>query len=138
MVATLHPQVATITPQYAVPFTLSCAAGRPALVEQTAAVLQAWPGGTQQILLPSTWQQLPGVALHNSVQPTAVIPEAMGSGQQLTDWRNAHSHGNQYSTIMQQPSLLTNHVTLATAQPLNVGCPCCQTTTIQFSPFKEE
>ncbi|KAM7318155.1 hypothetical protein ACRRTK_022892 [Alexandromys fortis] len=35
--------------------------------------------------------------------------------------RNAHSHGNQYSTIMQQPSLLTNHVTLATAQPLNVG-----------------
>ncbi|XP_032947921.1 homeodomain-interacting protein kinase 1 isoform X6 [Rhinolophus ferrumequinum] len=121
MVATLHPQVATITPQYAVPFTLSCAAGRPALVEQTAAVLQAWPGGTQQILLPSTWQQLPGVALHNSVQPTAVIPEALGSGQQLTDWRNAHSHGSQYSTIMQQPSLLTNHVTLATAQPLNVG-----------------
>ena len=48
---------------------------------------QAWPGGTQQILLPSTWQQLPGVALHTSVQPTAVIPEAMGSGQQLTDWR---------------------------------------------------
>lgn len=48
---------------------------------------QAWPGGTQQILLPSTWQQLPGVALHNSVQPTAVIPEALGSGQQLTDWR---------------------------------------------------
>lgn len=121
MVATLHPQVATITPQYAVPFTLSCAAGRPALVEQTAAVLQAWPGGTQQILLPSAWQQLPGVALHNSVQPAAVIPEAMGSSQQLADWRNAHSHGNQYSTIMQQPSLLTNHVTLATAQPLNVG-----------------
>ncbi|KAK9404591.1 homeodomain-interacting protein kinase 1 [Crotalus adamanteus] len=121
MVATLHPQVATITPQYAVPFTLNCAAGRPALVEQTAAVLQAWPGGTQQILLPSTWQQLPGVALHNSVQPTAVIPESIGSNQQLADWRSAHSHGNQYSTIMQQPSLLTNHVTLATTQPLNVG-----------------
>lgn len=48
---------------------------------------QAWPGGTQQILLPSTWQQLPGVALHNSVQPAAVIPEAMGGGQQLADWR---------------------------------------------------
>ncbi|XP_032843160.2 homeodomain-interacting protein kinase 1 isoform X1 [Tyto alba] len=121
MVATLHPQVATITPQYAVPFTLNCAAGRPALVEQTAAVLQAWPGGTQQILLPSTWQQLPGVALHNSVQPAAVIPETIGGSQQLADWRNAHSHGNQYSTLMQQPSLLTNHVTLAAAQPLNVG-----------------
>ncbi|KAM4645710.1 homeodomain-interacting protein kinase 1 isoform 5-T5 [Amazona ochrocephala] len=121
MVATLHPQVATITPQYAVPFTLNCAAGRPALVEQTAAVLQAWPGGTQQILLPSTWQQLPGVALHNSVQPAAVIPETISGSQQLADWRNAHSHGNQYSTLMQQPSLLTNHVTLATAQPLSVG-----------------
>ncbi|XP_040279848.1 homeodomain-interacting protein kinase 1 isoform X3 [Bufo bufo] len=121
MVTTLHPHVATITPQYAVPFTLNCAAGRPALVEQTAAVLQAWPGGTQQILLPSTWQQLPGVALHNSVQPTAVIPETIGSNQQLTDWRNAHSHGNQYSALMQQPSLLANHVTLAAAQPLNVG-----------------
>ncbi|XP_075052374.1 homeodomain-interacting protein kinase 1 isoform X2 [Mixophyes fleayi] len=120
MVTTLHPHVATITPQYAVPFTLNCAAGRPALVEQTAAVL-AWPGGTQQILLPSTWQQLPGVALHNSVQPTTVIPEAIGSNQQLTDWRNVHSHGNQYSALMQQPSLLANHVTLAAAQPLNVG-----------------
>ncbi|XP_053313514.1 homeodomain-interacting protein kinase 1 isoform X2 [Spea bombifrons] len=120
MVATLHPHVATITPQYAVPFTLNCAAGRPALVEQTAAVL-AWPGATQQILLPSTWQQLPGVALHNSVQPTAVIPETIGSNQQLTDWRNAHSHGNQYSSLMQQPSLLANHVTLAAAPPLNVG-----------------
>ncbi|XP_069094821.1 homeodomain-interacting protein kinase 1 isoform X2 [Pleurodeles waltl] len=120
MVATLHPHVATITPQYAVPFTLNCAAGRPALVEQTAAVL-AWPGGTQQILLPSTWQQLPGVTLHNSVPSAAVIPETIGSSQQLADWRNVHSHGNQYSTIMQQPSLLTNHVTLAAAQPLNVG-----------------
>ncbi|XP_029429859.1 homeodomain-interacting protein kinase 1 isoform X2 [Rhinatrema bivittatum] len=120
MVATLHPHVATITPQYAVPFTLNCAAGRPALLEQTAAVL-AWPGAAQQILLPSTWQQLPGVALHNSVQPTAVMPETIGSNQQLADWRSAHSHGNQYSAIMQQPSLLTNHVTLAAAQPLNVG-----------------
>ncbi|XP_069489478.1 homeodomain-interacting protein kinase 1 isoform X3 [Ambystoma mexicanum] len=121
MVATLHPHVASITPQYAVPFTLNCAAGRPALVEQTAAVLQAWPGGTQQILLPSTWQQLPGVTLHNSVPSTAVIPETIGSNQQLAEWRNVHSHGNQYSALMQQPSLLTNHVTLATAQPLNVG-----------------
>ncbi|XP_041083626.1 homeodomain-interacting protein kinase 1-like isoform X5 [Polyodon spathula] len=84
---------------------------------------QAWPAGTQQILLPSTWQQLPGVALHGSVQPAAavipesslgsVLPESMGS-----DWRS--SHGGQYSGVMQQPSLLAGHVTLA-AQPLNVG-----------------
>ncbi|XP_041083618.1 homeodomain-interacting protein kinase 1-like isoform X1 [Polyodon spathula] len=156
MVATLHPHVATIAPQYAVPVALNCTAGRPALLEQTATVLQgvrgfaarcygnripeghcradmdrlqrgfgaqAWPAGTQQILLPSTWQQLPGVALHGSVQPAAavipesslgsVLPESMGS-----DWRS--SHGGQYSGVMQQPSLLAGHVTLA-AQPLNVG-----------------
>ncbi|OWK04942.1 HIPK1 [Cervus elaphus hippelaphus] len=144
----------------AVPIVPQAPAAQPLQIQSGVLTQQAWPGGTQQILLPSTWQQLPGVALHNSVQPTAVIPEAMGSGQQLADWRqvpcvplweiykgrslrewaledlvrqeankgkerfisvNAHSHGNQYSTIMQQPSLLTNHVTLATAQPLNVG-----------------
>nr|XP_008108066.2 PREDICTED: homeodomain-interacting protein kinase 1 isoform X4 [Anolis carolinensis] len=104
----------------AVPIVPQAPAAQPLQI-QSGVLAQAWPGGTQQILLPSTWQQIPGVALHNSVQPTAVIPETIGSNQQLTDWRNAHSHGNQYSTIMQQPSLLTNHVTLATTQPLNVG-----------------
>ncbi|XP_054835095.1 homeodomain-interacting protein kinase 1 isoform X4 [Eublepharis macularius] len=104
----------------AVPIVPQAPAAQPLQI-QSGVLTQAWPGGTQQILLPSTWQQLPGVALHNSVQPTAVIPETIGGNQQLADWRNAHSHGNQYSTIMQQPSLLTNHVTLATTQPLNVG-----------------
>ncbi|XP_077191069.1 homeodomain-interacting protein kinase 1 isoform X4 [Paroedura picta] len=105
----------------AVPIVPQAPAAQPLQIQSGVLTQQAWPGGTQQILLPSTWQQLPGVALHNSVQPTAVIPETIGSNQQLADWRNAHSHGNQYSTIMQQPSLLTNHVTLATTQPLNVG-----------------
>uniref|UniRef100_UPI00398F74C6 homeodomain-interacting protein kinase 1-like isoform X3 n=1 Tax=Pristiophorus japonicus TaxID=55135 RepID=UPI00398F74C6 len=87
---------------------------------QPGVLAQAWPGGTQQILLPSTWQTLPGVAVHNSVPHATVIPEAMTSTQQITDWRNAHSHGGQYNAIVQQPSLLAGHVTLA-AQPLNVG-----------------
>uniref|UniRef100_A0A8C9YXM8 non-specific serine/threonine protein kinase n=1 Tax=Sander lucioperca TaxID=283035 RepID=A0A8C9YXM8_SANLU len=26
---------------------------------------QGWPAGTQQILIPSTWQQMPGMAIHN-------------------------------------------------------------------------
>ncbi|NP_001128533.1 homeodomain interacting protein kinase 1 S homeolog [Xenopus laevis] len=104
-----------------VPIVPQAPAAQPPQI-QSGVLTQAWPGGTQQILLPSTWQQLPGVALHNSVQPSAMIPETIGNNQQLTDWsRNAHSHGNQYSTLMQQPSLLANHVTLAAAQPLNVG-----------------
>ncbi|XP_029429862.1 homeodomain-interacting protein kinase 1 isoform X5 [Rhinatrema bivittatum] len=103
-----------------VPIVPQAPAAQPLQI-QPGVLTQAWPGAAQQILLPSTWQQLPGVALHNSVQPTAVMPETIGSNQQLADWRSAHSHGNQYSAIMQQPSLLTNHVTLAAAQPLNVG-----------------
>ncbi|KAM3935150.1 homeodomain-interacting protein kinase 1 isoform 4-T4 [Leptodactylus fuscus] len=103
-----------------VPIVPQAPAAQPLQI-QSGVLTQAWPGGTQQILLPSTWQQLPGVALHNSVQPATVIPETIGSNQQLTEWRNAHSHGNQYSALMQQPSLLANHVTLAATQPLNVG-----------------
>uniref|UniRef100_A0AAX7UKV8 non-specific serine/threonine protein kinase n=1 Tax=Astatotilapia calliptera TaxID=8154 RepID=A0AAX7UKV8_ASTCA len=34
---------------------------------------QGWPAGTQQILIPSTWQQMPGMSIHNPGQ--AVVPE---------------------------------------------------------------
>ncbi|XP_069617875.1 homeodomain-interacting protein kinase 1 isoform X2 [Ranitomeya imitator] len=103
-----------------VPMVPQAPAAQPLQIQSGVLTQQAWPGAAQQILLPSTWQQLPGVALHNPVQPT-VIPETIGSNQQLADWRTAHSHGNQYSALMQQPSLLANHVTLAAAPPLNVG-----------------
>uniref|UniRef100_A0A7N8XDW8 non-specific serine/threonine protein kinase n=1 Tax=Mastacembelus armatus TaxID=205130 RepID=A0A7N8XDW8_9TELE len=33
---------------------------------------QAWPTGTQQILIPSSWQQVPGVAIHNSAHQSNV------------------------------------------------------------------
>ncbi|XP_038153959.1 homeodomain-interacting protein kinase 1-like isoform X3 [Cyprinodon tularosa] len=36
---------------------------------------QAWPTGTQQILIPSSWQQVPGVAIHGPAQQ-ANIPES--------------------------------------------------------------
>ncbi|XP_077151070.1 homeodomain-interacting protein kinase 1 isoform X2 [Ranitomeya variabilis] len=103
-----------------VPMVPQAPAAQPLQIQSGVLTQQAWPGAAQQILLPSTWQQLPGVALHNPVQPT-VIPETIGSNQPLADWRTAHSHGNQYSALMQQPSLLANHVTLAAAPPLNVG-----------------
>ncbi|KAG7274606.1 hypothetical protein CRUP_029247, partial [Coryphaenoides rupestris] len=34
---------------------------------------QGWPAGTQQIVIPSSWQQMPGMALHNPGQ--AVAPD---------------------------------------------------------------
>ncbi|KAM9311167.1 homeodomain-interacting protein kinase 2-like [Gastrophryne carolinensis] len=97
------------------------AAGAQALQIQSGLLTQAWPSGTQQILLPPAWQQLAGVAAHTSVQHTAVIPDSMAGSQQLADWRNSHAHGAHYNPIMQQPTLLAGHVTLPSAQPLNVG-----------------
>ena len=44
---------------------------------------QAWPSGTQQILLPPAWQQL----THTSVQHATVIPDSMSSTQPLANWR---------------------------------------------------
>ncbi|XP_064175594.1 LOW QUALITY PROTEIN: homeodomain-interacting protein kinase 2-like [Anguilla rostrata] len=78
---------------------------------------QAWPSGTQQILLPPAWQQL----AHTSVQHATVIPDTMTSAQPLANWRSSHPHGNHYSSVMQQPALLAGHVTLPSGQPLNVG-----------------
>ncbi|XP_053317977.1 homeodomain-interacting protein kinase 2-like isoform X2 [Spea bombifrons] len=96
-------------------------AGTQALQIQPGLLTQAWPSGTQQILLPPAWQQLAGVAAHTSVQHAAVIPDSMAGSQQLADWRSSHTHGAHYNPIMQQPALLAGHVTLPSAQPLNVG-----------------
>ncbi|XP_038153960.1 homeodomain-interacting protein kinase 1-like isoform X4 [Cyprinodon tularosa] len=42
---------------------------------QPSMLTQAWPTGTQQILIPSSWQQVPGVAIHGPAQQ-ANIPES--------------------------------------------------------------
>lgn len=51
---------------------------------------QGWPAGTQQILIPSTWQQMPGMAIHNPGQ--AVVPDSpmgapLSDSQQASGWR---------------------------------------------------
>ncbi|XP_044908771.1 homeodomain-interacting protein kinase 2 isoform X2 [Felis catus] len=104
----------------AVPLVTQAPGAQPLQI-QPGLLAQAWPSGTQQILLPPAWQQLTGVATHTSVQHATVIPETMAGTQQLADWRNTHAHGSHYNPIMQQPALLTGHVTLPAAQPLNVG-----------------
>ncbi|XP_026092930.1 homeodomain-interacting protein kinase 1-like isoform X1 [Carassius auratus] len=38
-------------------------------LEQSTTMLQGWPAGTQQILIPSSWQQMSGMAMHNPSQP---------------------------------------------------------------------
>ncbi|XP_034552712.1 homeodomain-interacting protein kinase 1 isoform X2 [Notolabrus celidotus] len=80
---------------------------------------QGWPAGTQQILIPSTWQQMPGMAIHNPGQ--AVVPESpMGApipdSQQASGWRGRH--GNQYDAASQQDSGVGRH---AASQSHNSG-----------------
>ncbi|XP_018424924.1 PREDICTED: homeodomain-interacting protein kinase 2 [Nanorana parkeri] len=104
-----------------VPLVTQTAGAQALQIQSGLLTQQAWPSGTQQILLPPAWQQLAGVAAHTSVQHAAVIPDSMTGTQQLADWRNSHVHGAHYNPIMQQPALLTGHVTLPSAQPLNVG-----------------
>ncbi|XP_070695891.1 homeodomain-interacting protein kinase 1 isoform X2 [Pempheris klunzingeri] len=71
---------------------------------------QGWPAGTQQILIPSTWQQMPGMAIHNPGQ--AVVPDSpMGApisdSQQASGWRGRH--GSQYDGVNQQDSGAGRH-----------------------------
>ncbi|XP_031139216.1 homeodomain-interacting protein kinase 2 isoform X2 [Sander lucioperca] len=100
----------------AVPIVTQAPGGQPLQI-QPGLLTQAWPSGTQQILLPPAWQQL----THTSVQHATVIPDSMSSTQPLANWRNSHPHGSHYNPIMQQPALLAGHVTLPSNQALNVG-----------------
>ncbi|KAM6937060.1 homeodomain-interacting protein kinase 2 isoform 3-T3 [Xenentodon cancila] len=101
----------------AVPIVTQAPGAQPLQIQPGLLTQQAWPSGTQQILLPPAWQQL----THTSVQHATVIPDSMSSTQTLTNWRNSHPHGSHYNPIMQQPALLAGHVTLPTNQTLNVG-----------------
>ncbi|KAM3622140.1 uncharacterized protein V6R79_020789 [Siganus canaliculatus] len=53
---------------------------------------QAWPTGTQQILIPSSWQQVPGVAIHSSAHQSSVADSPLetldSSTQQGHSWRS--------------------------------------------------
>uniref|UniRef100_A0A672FG86 non-specific serine/threonine protein kinase n=1 Tax=Salarias fasciatus TaxID=181472 RepID=A0A672FG86_SALFA len=101
----------------AVPIVTQAPGAQPLQIQPGLLTQQAWPSGTQQILLPPAWQQL----THTSVQHATVIPDSMSSTQTLANWRNSHPHGSHYNPIMQQPALLAGHVTLPSSQTLNVG-----------------
>ncbi|XP_066527302.1 homeodomain-interacting protein kinase 1 isoform X2 [Hoplias malabaricus] len=121
MVTALHPTVAGVAPLYPVPLALGCSTGRGRHLEHSsAAMLQGWPAGTQQILIPSTWQQMPGMTIHGTSQPV-LTDSPMGSlladssGQSNTNWRGRH--GNQCE-VTQQDSAQGCHMS---SQPLNMG-----------------
>ncbi|KAM9799067.1 homeodomain-interacting protein kinase 1 isoform 2-T2 [Syngnathus typhle] len=55
---------------------------------------QAWPTGTQQILIPSSWQQVPGVAIHSAAHQANIAESPRDShhtdatAQQGHNWRS--------------------------------------------------
>uniref|UniRef100_A0A671N3V2 non-specific serine/threonine protein kinase n=1 Tax=Sinocyclocheilus anshuiensis TaxID=1608454 RepID=A0A671N3V2_9TELE len=112
MVATLHPHTAGVASQYPLTLALGCGAGRPALLEQTATVLQAWPAGTQQILIPSAWQQVPGMTIHNSSHQPVVTESPLetllseSSTQLTSSWRASQS-GQHNGVVQQSPHILS-------------------------------
>ncbi|KAM7422221.1 hypothetical protein PAMA_010341 [Pampus argenteus] len=91
MVATLHPPSAGIAPQYSLPLGLGTGVGRPTLLEHTATVLQAWPTGAQQILIPSSWQQVPGVAIHSSAHQSTVAESPLSNHHSDAATQQGHS-----------------------------------------------
>ncbi|XP_056590619.1 homeodomain-interacting protein kinase 1 isoform X2 [Triplophysa dalaica] len=110
MVATLQPHTAGVASQYPLPLALGCGAGRSALLDQTATVL-AWPTGTQQILIPSAWQQVPGMTIHNSNHQSVVTESPLeallsqSSTPQTSSWRASRS-GQHSSVLQQNPHIL--------------------------------
>ncbi|XP_029991191.1 homeodomain-interacting protein kinase 1 isoform X5 [Sphaeramia orbicularis] len=62
---------------------------------QPSMLTQAWPTGTQQILIPSSWQQVPGMAIHSSAHQSNVAESPLDSlhsdtaTQQGHGWRSA-------------------------------------------------
>ncbi|XP_052466255.1 homeodomain-interacting protein kinase 1 isoform X6 [Carassius gibelio] len=77
---------------------------------QPSMLTQAWPAGTQQILIPSAWQQVPGMTIHNpSHQPTVTEspPETVLSqtSKQTSSWRASRS-GQHNGVVQQNPHIL--------------------------------
>ncbi|XP_051736149.1 homeodomain-interacting protein kinase 1 isoform X2 [Ctenopharyngodon idella] len=94
-------------------------------LEQSATML-GWPAGTQQILIPSSWQQMSGMAMHNPSQPV-LSDSPVGSlfsdntTQQNSSWRGRH--GGQCDG-MQQGSAQGRNVS---AQPSHAGAASSRT-----------
>ncbi|XP_067095140.1 homeodomain-interacting protein kinase 1 isoform X2 [Osmerus mordax] len=126
MVASLHAPVAGMPPLCPLPLALGCGAGRPGPLDQSTTML-GWPAGTQQILIPSTWQQMPGMSIHNPGQQVVPgspmgVPHSDGSGQQGSNWSRPTlfsargRHGGQYDGVNQQDAAAGRHPAPAASQ----------------------
>ncbi|XP_067288524.1 homeodomain-interacting protein kinase 1 isoform X5 [Pseudorasbora parva] len=90
---------------------------------QPSMLTQTWPAGTQQILIPSAWQQVPGMTIHNSSHQTVVTESPLeallseNSSQQTSSWRVSQS-GQHNGVVQQNPHILGG---LSSTQSLSRG-----------------
>ncbi|XP_016356059.1 homeodomain-interacting protein kinase 1-like isoform X5 [Sinocyclocheilus anshuiensis] len=79
---------------------------------QPSMLTQAWPAGTQQILIPSAWQQVPGMTIHNSSHQPVVTESPLetllseSSTQLTSSWRASQS-GQHNGVVQQSPHILS-------------------------------
>ncbi|XP_052424382.1 homeodomain-interacting protein kinase 1 isoform X7 [Carassius gibelio] len=78
---------------------------------QPSMLTQAWPAGTQQILIPSAWQQVPGMTIHNPSHQSVVTESPLetllseSSTQQTASWKVSQS-GQHNGVVQQNPHIL--------------------------------
>ncbi|KAI7794440.1 putative homeodomain-interacting protein kinase 1 [Triplophysa rosa] len=65
---------------------------QPLHIQPSMLTQQGWPAGTQQILIPSSWQQMSGMAMHNPSHPVLSNSPLVSDNntQQNTSWRGRH------------------------------------------------
>ncbi|XDV52116.1 hypothetical protein PO909_020880 [Leuciscus waleckii] len=84
---------------------------QPLQLQPSMLTQQAWPAGTQQILIPSAWQQVPGMTIHNSSHQPVVTESPLeallseNSAQQTSGWRVSQS-GQHNGVVQQNPHIL--------------------------------
>ncbi|XP_041954942.1 homeodomain-interacting protein kinase 1-like isoform X3 [Alosa sapidissima] len=104
-----------------VPLVSQNQASQPLHIQPGVLTPQTWPASTQQILIPSAWQQMPGMAVHSSGQQvvgdSSMGPMFSDGGQQSGSWRNRH--GGHFDSSQQEAG--GRRVTQTGAQNLNMG-----------------
>ncbi|XP_016375848.1 homeodomain-interacting protein kinase 1 isoform X2 [Sinocyclocheilus rhinocerous] len=96
----------------AVPVVQQNQSTQPLQIQPSMLTQQAWPAGTQQILIPSAWQQVPGMTIHNSSHQPVVTESPLetllseSSTQQTSSWRASQS-GQHNGVVQQNPHILS-------------------------------
>ncbi|XP_052424380.1 homeodomain-interacting protein kinase 1 isoform X5 [Carassius gibelio] len=84
---------------------------QPLQIQPSMLTQQAWPAGTQQILIPSAWQQVPGMTIHNPSHQSVVTESPLetllseSSTQQTASWKVSQS-GQHNGVVQQNPHIL--------------------------------